>query len=412
MITLFRIETFKLFKRKKTLVVLIAFMLLTTLIGYGSYRDVQNYKRNNSPEARITQMESIIESIKQEKNNVPDNLKNDKDAADKYRAQMDEQIQSLQSEITTLKASQDSTIDWKETLRQRIKSNEDRMQEIKNSRDGSSADEMSYLDSDTSLNKYLLEHDIKPVDTAGNFDAFSFITLLVSALGEVFLAIGIAVFAADMVSGEASPPTMKLLLTQPITRGKVIFSKFLSINIASVLCIVGVEIIGFLMIGLFFGFGNSGYPVAVGAQYKFDTTQMMQGGSYPLVVVAGSRYIIPQWEYIIRLILMQSLYIVACTSVVFLISALVKNSMVSMGISVVSVIGTSILFLGYGVFRSLARFVYVIFGNVGNLITGQAALNMRSPGITLGSSIIMFIVWIIVSYITAHIVFTKKDILI
>ncbi|WP_163195807.1 hypothetical protein [Clostridium thermarum] len=49
MIRLFKIETFKLFKRTKTWVVIIAFILLTALLAYGSYRDTQNAKRYNSP---------------------------------------------------------------------------------------------------------------------------------------------------------------------------------------------------------------------------------------------------------------------------------------------------------------------------------------------------------------------------
>lgn len=412
MMTLFRIETFKLFKRMKTWVVLIAFILLTVVIAYSSYRNVENYKRFNTPEARIADMERVIENLKENKNNIPEDIKNDKDKIEEYKTKMDMSIQNAQTQIAALKADKDNSVDWKASLKQQIKNDEDRLSQIKADVQGTSSYEINGLDSQISLNKYLLEHDIKPVAEGSEFKAFNCIFSLIEALGELFLAIGVAVFVADMVSGEAAPPTMKLLLTQPVSRAKVIFSKFMSINTAAIACIIGVELLAFLIIGLLFGFGDASYPTLVGARYKFDTTQMMQGGQYPLAVVAGSRYIIPAWQYLVRLLLMQSLYIAACVSAVFLISSLVKNSMVSMGISVVSVIGAFILFLGMSAFRGLARYVFVLFGRAGEVITGQVALSMNDPHITAGGIVVVFVIWIVVSYLIAHIVFTKKDILI
>ena len=407
MITLFKLETFKLLKRKKTLVVLIAFMLLTAFIGYESYRDA----KRNSPENQIANMESYIQSREKDKNIIPDEIKNDEKKIEKYKQQIDDNIEQMKSSVAALKASLSGSTDWKDNLKVQISQLEERQKEIQNNSKSDSESEMEYVTSQLNTSKYLLEHNIKP-QSESEFNAFNFIKGLVGILGQVFLAIGVAVFAADMVSGEASPPTMKLLLTQPVSRGKVLLSKFLSINAISILFIVGTELLAFLIVGLIFGFGDASYPTMVGAQYKFDTTHMLENGTYPMVMIAGSSHIITAASYVIRLLLLQSLYIAACVAIVFLISALVKNSMISMGASVVSMIAASIIFLGFGAFKSIARYVFVIFGEVGNLLTGRAAVTLNNPHVTLTSSVIVFVAWIVLSYVIAHIIFTKKDILI
>ena len=86
--------------------------------------------------------------------------------------------------------------------------------------------------------------------------------------------------------------------------------------------------------------------------------------------------------------------------------------MVSMGISVVSMIASFVIFLGFSALKNIAKFIFVLFGNVESILTGKIALNFDNPNITLSTTIIMFIVWIVASYIVSHITFTKKDILI
>jgi ABC-2 type transport system permease protein len=412
MIKLFNIETFKLFKRTKTWVVIIAFVLLTALLAYGSYRDAENAKRYNSPEARLANMEEHLKYLESQKDVVPEEYKNDEAKLQEYKNMNEQQISDAKAEIARLKGSiaQGDNADWREVNKDRINNLEEQLKNL-NSLQDKGGSQRNYIQEELDQLKYLQQHDIKPMEDY-TFNATKFLMQLVQMLGEIFLVIGIAVFAADMVSGEATPPTMKLLLTQPVSRAKVLFSKFLSINIASIVCIIGVELIAFLLVGIVFGFGDANYPMFVGAQYKFDTTQLMENGSYPLILIEGSKHIIPAWQYIVRLLLLQALFITVCTSVTFLISTIVKASMVSMGISVVSAIAAMIVFMGFGVLRSIARYVYVLFGDVGSLLTGRFAERFNNPNVNLSSTIVMFLAWIVVSYIISHVVFTKKDILI
>lgn len=409
MIKLFRIETFKLFKRTKTWVVIAAFILLAGLITYGLYRDSENMKRYSSPENKVAEMENYMRHLEEQRNSIPEDIKNDEARLEEFKRVNEQEIENAKIEIARLKSmiGQSSKGDWREALSERIKNLEEQQKSMIK---GSGAQE-DYIQQELDQLRYMQKHDIKPMDHY-DFNAINFLTKLIQMLGEIFLAIGIAVFAADMVSGEATPPTMKLLLTQPVSRAKVLFSKFLSINLSSVVCIIGVELIAFVLVGAFFGFGDVNYPMFVGAQYKFDTTQLMQNGTYPLILIEGTKNMIPAWQYLVRLLLLQALFITVCTSVVFLISTLVKASMVSMGISVVSAIAAMIVFMGFGVLRSVARFIYVLFGDVESLLTGQMALRFNNPNVNLSSTLIVFVAWIVLSYAFAHLVFTKKDILI
>ena len=69
-------------------------------------------------------------------------------------------------------------------------------------------------------------------------------------LGMAILVAGIAVFMSDIVSGECTPATLKFLLIQPVTRGKVLLSKFIAVTITVLTMILGAELVGFLFVNL------------------------------------------------------------------------------------------------------------------------------------------------------------------
>lgn len=411
MIKLITIETFKLFKRKKTWVVLIAFMMLTAVIAYGLNNEMESMRNYDNPKSKIANLQQNIELEEKSKEVIPEGIKDDAQKVEEYKKNVEQNIQRMKTEVAVLKASIDSTKDWREGTKERIKALEQEQKNLENAPYKVEPSQKDSLAQDIQKLQYLLDNNIEP-EVPYTFNGFKFILELISMLGSIFLAIGIAVFAADMVSGEATPPTMKLLLTQPVSRAKVLLSKFLSINAASIVLILGVELLAFLLIGLFFGFGDANYPMLTGTKYHFDTTQLMENGGHPIAAIAGSTYIIPMWQYLIKALLLQALFIITCVSVVFLMSTLVKNSMVSMAISTVSIVATIVVFIGFGALRKFGQYIFLMFGDAHGVLGGQGVQMFRNPSLTAGTVCIMFGVWIIVSYIISHIVFTKKDILI
>ncbi|WP_082206865.1 ABC transporter permease subunit [Clostridium sp. BL8] len=352
-------------------------------------------------------MKKILNIMNREKMIFQLTIKNDEAKKQQYLMHIDENIAELKDQISKVKAQIGKDMDWKKELDDRIKDLETNLKNDVNA----SMQSKSMLTQSLSEAKYLKDNNIKPMDDF-EFNAFLFLERLIIILGQVFLAIGIAVFAADMVSGECTPPTLKLLLTQPVSRGKVIFSKFISVALAAAGLILSIEVIFFLIVGLIYGFGNPAYPVMVGAKYQFDLATFLPNGGHELAMVAGSSSIIPLWKYTVELLLTQGLYIIACTAFIFLVSTLFKSSMVSMGVGTVFIILMTILFNLVGFLKKFAIYVLPCYTDTTAILKGQTATMFNNPNSTFGTSMLVFLGWTVVCYLISHFVFTKKDILI
>ncbi|MDT8719552.1 ABC transporter permease subunit [Clostridium sp. 19966] len=412
MLTLTKYELFKLFKRKKTWVVIIAFILLTGLLVYGDRRDAENEKKYSNPDYIMQMNNQQISMLESEKNNIPENIKDDNTKIDEYKNNLDQNISSLKEENENLKQQklmeQSSNDNWKQSIDEQIKNNETALANSSSSASAKKNDES--LRSNNEQLKYLKNHDIKPSNHY-DFNAYRALQNVMKNLGQLFLLIGVAVFVADMVSGEATPPTLKLLLTQPVSRGKVLLSKFLAISIAAAASILLVEIGAFIVTGIMYGFGNSNYPVIVGTQYHIDTS-IIQDGKHPLRAIMGSSYIIPNWQYTLEFLGLQMLYVITVVSVTFMISSLVKSSMISMGISTVGFIAVMVLLNTVQFFKNLMLYIFLGYTDFSSVLSGDIAMLINKANPKIYFVVIVLLAWTAISYAISHLVFTKKDILV
>ncbi|MDF2880563.1 MAG: putative transporter, permease protein [Clostridiaceae bacterium] len=408
MIILIKNEIIKLFSRKKTYIVFAAFIFLTAAICYGSFKMDENRKKYNSPEFRVKNLQESLNYMKRDKENIPEAIKKDSKALEEYNNNIDANIERTENEIKNLKdtiASGNKEIDWKKQLKDDITSKEE---ELKNSNIPDRYKEQQKMD--ISKKKYLLNNEIKPADE--EFNGFNFAIALISQLGTIFLAVGVIVFSTDIVSGECTPPTLKFLLIQPVSRAKVLLSKFISVVISAIVLILSVELLFMIIVGLWKGFGSAHYPMFVDTLYQFDLSKVAENGTHPLIQIANSTHIITISQYLIRMFLLQVVYIVACTSFAFLISSLFKSSMVSMGLSIVAVIALTVLVRGIPGLLKIAPVMFTSYGEITTLIDGTAAQAFQNPSITLAFGVTILIIWSVVCYLISHFVFIKKDILI
>ncbi|MBU3112466.1 ABC transporter permease [Clostridium lacusfryxellense] len=399
--TLISNEIKKLMMRKKTIIVFAAFILLTIAIGYGVYRDEQNRKQWSSPEFRMANLEESIKMRKQDMDNP--------NASAENKSSGKEEIANMEQELANIKLEKSGkTVDWKSQLKENI----DSSQKILNDNNsGMVNNEKDRMKLELQKSKYLYDNNIKP-EEGNKLNALNFIQTLFGVLGTIFIALGVMVFTGDMVSGEFTPPTMKILLTQPVSRAKVLASKFIAVAGVATLLILVVEILSFVIMGLIFGFGNAGYPVIAGTIYKWDLTQSIYGG-HPIIAVAGSSYIMTTGNFVIRMFLMQTLFIITCVSVGFMLSSIVKSSMVSVSLSIVIVVALTIL-VQMPALNKVAQYMFTSYGDIGSVLSGDAVMRFANPNpnVTTAFGIATLIVTSVVSYLIAHIVFTKKDILI
>lgn len=407
MAVLIRQELYKLFKRKKTLVVIIGFILLTVFLCYGIKQSAYHTEQYSKPEFQIENVKSNIAYLETDLNNIPEEIKDNEDEVKRYQSRIRDDIKMMEEELEALQKRVNQNLSWQEIVEQDIVEQEKIMEENKAIY---SSGDLASMKLELEELKYLQEKQIKPQEDY-DFNAFIYINELVMQLGQVFLAIGIAVFAADMVSGEWTPPTMKLLLAQPVSRGKVLLSKFLAVAIASVGLILLIEFLSFLLVGLLFGFGDINYPVAISKAFEWDSSILLENGYHPLGLIDGSWRLVPIWQYTLMLFGYQGLFILAVTSFVFMISSIVKSSMVSMGASVVSLIASTIVFQ-LSSFYGLSKFVFTSYSSIGQMITGDISAYLSNPNLTIITGTLILVGWTVLCYILSHILFTRRDLLI
>ncbi|KYH28936.1 ABC transporter permease subunit [Clostridium colicanis] len=399
MITLIRNEIIKLMQRRKTLVVTGLFILLVGFMAFASYKNAESMNEWNKPERRIQNEQENIAHLNK--------MKNDTSIPEEEKLHFDEEIKQANLRIEEIKKEQSSgKKDWRVTLKEEIKQVEG---QINNTQINN--EEKERLNIDLMTKKYLLDKDIEPEYNSYDVTATKFIRDLFNILGVIFLAVGITIFSSDMVSGEYTPPTMKFLLTQPVSRGKVLLSKFIALTLSSSIIIVLIEIIVFLVVGFIFSFGNMDYPVAVGSRFVYDNAIASGMGQKVLKMVAGSTTIIPMWKYLIQMFLLQILFIIASAAFAFLLSTIVKSSMVSMAINIVLIIAFT-MFQNIPYVSKYVHYIFSIFGDPSMVLSGRIATQFNNPNITIGFTIGVLVIWTIVSYVISHVVFTKKDILI
>ncbi|MFU0825054.1 ABC transporter permease subunit [Clostridium sp.] len=399
MITLIRNEIIKLMQRRKTLVVTGLFILLVGFMAFASYKNAESMNEWNKPERRIQNEQENIAHLNK--------MKNDTSIPEEEKLHFDEEIKQANLRIEEIKKEQSSgKKDWRVTLKEEIKQVEG---QINNTQINN--EEKERLNIDLMTKKYLLDKDIEPEYNSYDVTATKFIRDLFNILGVIFLAVGITIFSSDMVSGEYTPPTMKFLLTQPVSRGKVLLSKFIALTLSSSIIIVLIEIIAFLVVGFIFSFGNMDYPVAVGSRFVYDNAIASGMGQKVLKMVAGSTTIIPMWKYLIQMFLLQILFIIASAAFAFLLSTIVKSSMVSMAINIVLIIAFT-MFQSIPYVSKYVHYIFSTFGDPSMVLSGRIATQFNNPNITIGFTIGVLVIWTIVSYVISHVVFTKKDILI
>lgn len=399
MITLIKNELIKLVSRRKTLVILIAFMVLSMLIGFGLYKENQDMVRNQNPKYRVQEIQSNIDRLQ--------NRINSSKTSEDEKVMYASNIKSLQAEMQKIKDNPVvAQTDWKENLKNSIQSLEKNLQSTT-----LSARMKEQNSKQLQMDKYLLDNNIKPIEDY-IFNGMNYIQTLLKTLGMVFLAVGIALFSSDMVSGEYTPATAKFLLIQPISRAKILFSKYITAVLSAIILICGVELIAFLVVGAFTGFGNMSYPVMVGERFQYDMSYVNQAGGHDLLSIAGSAYMLPFWKYLVEAFLMQILFIIAGSTFVFMISTVSKSSMIAMSVSIAAIIAVTALQNVSTITKEFTSFIFIIYGDVTAALTGGAAMSLGLTYPTTGFIILILIIWTIVSYLIAHFVFVKRDVLI
>lgn len=417
--TLVKNELIKVLKRGKTWVVFGLFAL--AMIGFIFIAKIgaKNMAYNESPQGKIEILNSSLEWKKDDLKHSEEYLKEieiNKSANKSEIEQVKENIKYTKEDIKSVKndiKEQEKLLvegkpDWKATLKSNNDSLKSQLEEAKLT--NSDKEYIYSLSNQIKRNNYFLDNNIEPIQDWDFYPSNVGIEIM-KVFGMIMLAAGIAVFMSDIVSGECTPATLKFLLVQPISRSKVILSKFIAIVITVVGMICGLEVVAFGVIGAITGFDATKMPIELGLKYKFNE-QALINGYKQLELVKNSGYNSTMGNYVLESFLLQVLFIVACCAFIFMISALFKSTMITMAVSVIVSVAATALSMMSGKIGEYAHLIFLNYGNTPEVIEGSIATTYTNPNFTPQLGVSLMVLTIIVSYIIANVVFSKRDMLV
>lgn len=417
--TLVKNELIKVLKRGKTWVVFGLFALAMIGFIFIAKMEAKNMTYQQSPQGQIEMLNSSLDWKKDDLKHYEEYLKeieNNKSVNKSEIEQIKESIKYTKEHIKSIEndiKEQEKLLvkgkpDWKVTLKA---SNDNLKKNLEEAKLTNSDKEYIYnLSSQIKKNNYFLDNNIEPIQDWGFYPSNIGIKIM-KIFGMIMLAAGIAVFMSDIVSGECTPATLKFLLVQPISRSKVILSKFIAIVITVVGMICGLEVVAFGVIGAITGFDAAKMPIELGLKYKLNE-QALINGYRQLEVVKDSGYNSTMGNYVLESFLLQVLFIIACCAFIFMISALFKSTMITMAVSVIVSVAATALSMMSGKIGEYAHLIFLNYGNTPDVIEGSIATTYINPNFTPQLGVSLMVGTIIVSYIIANIVFSRRDMLV
>ena len=399
-------EFIKLFSKIKTYIIIGLFVLLCLFVLYISH----STEKMTSPEYMIEMVEM---QIKWEKSKMED-TQNDENMSDDEQEQSinhsKEYIESLERELDYLnKEAEGEEYDWRQDYKDQISSLKEDLASYPAKKDATKdeADDIERWEQRIEELELKLASNTSPKDDYKN-TGINYLYLAIDVISVGFLAFGLILFNGDSVSNEYNPGTFKFLLIQPVTRAKVLLSKYFVMASTSIGLILGVQGIFFVIVGLIKGFGNFSRPILVGLEYE----RVVSHGQLVVEQVAGSGYFIPLWNYILRVLILEVLFIITLSAFAFMISTIAKSSMISNTIAICTLLGTSIAYGMSAKYKSISHLIFLHFSNIDQITTGTIVGSTGSTYFTYPVVVIVSIVSTIVFIAISLGVFKKRDLLI
>ncbi|WP_139490165.1 ABC transporter permease [Brevibacillus dissolubilis] len=291
------------------------------------------------------------------------------------------------AQFKTVQTAQErlGTSDWRSLLQQRIVDNQNRLASSRMPEEW-----RQWLKIQIAQQQYYLDHNIDPSAPSGVTFSRGFMD---QAVG-LFLPMIIVVLAVDLVSSEYSEGTIKLLLTRPVRRWKVLASKYLTLILFVSLTVLSALIMSYVISGVVFGYVGWDMPVLTGFQ--------VVGGELDTSTV----FMLPQWQYILLQYGLSWFVCLVVGTITLMVSVLVRTTAAGMGIMMAALISGTIL---TQMAQSWEQAKYLF--NVNLQITDYLAGSLPPiQGMSLPFSLTVLSVWGIVSLIVAFMVFTRRDV--
>ncbi|WP_440602816.1 ABC transporter permease [Bacillus sp. GB_SG_008] len=276
------------------------------------------------------------------------------------------------------------TSDWKVSLQQQIVDSQNRLNSSRLPEEWK-----DWLKVRIEQQQYYLDHNINPIAPG----APTFVRLFIEQGITLFIPLLVMIVAIDIVSGERSDGTMKMLLTRPIRRWKILLSKYVTMVLFISLILLLVGVISYVISGIVFGYSGWSLPVLTGFVTEKDTLN------------TNFVHLIPQWQYIIMAYGLAWFVAVVVGTISFMVSVLIRNTPAGMGVMLAALIAGGIL-NNFATSWEGAKYIFSVNLSLTDYLSGQLP---ALQGLSMSFSLLNLTIWAVVSLIIAFAVFTKQD---
>lgn len=241
--------------------------------------------------------------------------------------------------------------------------------------------------------QFYLDKDINPLGISAIVFSTKFIEQSIPML---LLPLLMIILSADIVSGELSGGTVKLLLVRGVSRWKVLLSKYITILLLEAVVLFFALVLSIGISGLFFGYGGWATPVITGFKVvagKLVTSDVVN---------------VPQWQYLMMVYGLAYIVSVVVGSVSFMISTLVRSTAASIGVVLATLMGGALLSTFLEDWK-LPRYFFTANLRLTDYISGSLH---PIEGMNMTFSLTVLIAWIVLSIAVSFGYFTRRDILV
>ncbi|MFC3884848.1 ABC transporter permease subunit [Bacillus songklensis] len=277
------------------------------------------------------------------------------------------------------------TTDWRTSLQQQIVDTQNRLNSSQISEEW-----RKQLQIRVTQQQYYLDHDINPAEPG----APTFVREFVENSIQLLLPLMIMVVAADLVSSEYSIGTVKLLLTRPVKRWKILLSKYMTLIFSVSLIMLLFGVLSYLISGLVFGYKGWTAPVLTGFT--------VEGGELNTSAV----HLIPQWQYLLMESGLAWFVSLVAGTFSFMLSVLIRSTAAGMGVMLACLISGTILSSMVSSWKS-AKYLFMVNLDLTGYLRGIAP---PIEGMSLGFSLIVLSIWGATALAVSFIVFIRQDV--
>jgi len=290
------------------------------------------------------------------------------------------QYREVQQQIEKL-----GNVDWRTTLQQQIIDTQNRL-----TSSGISDEWKAQLQVRVQQQQYYLDNDINPSEPG----APTFVRMFAQESITLFVPLLIMIIAADLVSSERGTGTVKLLLTRPVKRWRILLSKYIALLLSVSIIVLLMGILASVISGFVFGYGGWKAPVLTGFTSvggELDTSKVQ---------------LIGQWQYILMEFGLVWFVAIVIGTITFMLSVLLKSTSATMGVMLAALISGLILSNLVSSWQS-AKYLFMINLNLTGYLAGSTP---PVPGMTLLFSITVLTIWGVVALLVAFAVFIRQDV--